>query len=158
MGRKPKNQTNEGSSPPPLTPPSLEEEDLIIDTSKVEPNIENVTVEDPPVFEDFTQTIEIDTASDNMTETITITQPTYYPYNTSEAISYLNDEMKWAQLEIERCNDYIYAKADLDRRFSVYRDELYEYRYKIRQLQFITGYPNIDKSRLPKKPDFVADV
>jgi hypothetical protein len=66
--------------------------------------------------------------------------------------------MQWALNEINRCNDYIYAKADLDRRFSVYRDELYDYRYRIRQLSLIPNYPNISESRFPQRPDYVADV
>lgn len=67
-------------------------------------------------------------------------------------------EMCWAMGEINRCNDYIYAKADLDRRFTVYRDELYEYRYKLRQLSLLDNYPYISKTLLPVRPDVVQDV
>lgn len=66
--------------------------------------------------------------------------------------------MAYALSEIERCNDYIYAKADLDRRFTVYRDELYEYRYKLRQLSLRDDYPYIDEKIMPQLPDYIKDV
>lgn len=84
-------------------------------------------------------------------------EQTYLKIDTFDCEQRIYDEMPWALKEIERCNDYIYAKADLDRRFSTYRDELYEYRYKMRQLKFLPDFPNIDESRFPTRPDYVND-
>lgn len=59
--------------------------------------------------------------------------------------------------EIFRCNEYIFAHADVDRRFSVYREELYTYRYNLRQLKLDNRYPNIPKSAMPEPPTPIAD-
>ena len=61
------------------------------------------------------------------------------------------------QSEIERCNDYIFANADSDRRFTTYRSELYEYRYKLRQLIFDPNFPHMDKVKLPELPECIPD-
>lgn len=61
------------------------------------------------------------------------------------------------QSEIERCNDYIFANADSDRRFATYRSELYEYRYKLRQLIFDPNFPHMDKVKLPELPECIPD-
>lgn len=61
------------------------------------------------------------------------------------------------QSEIERCNDYIFANADSDRRFTTYRNELYEYRYKLRQLVFDPHFPHMDAMKLPDLPERIPD-
>lgn len=98
-------------------------------------------------------------------DTPTTTEQTeeYTPVNTvtlkpQDITQDVGAEMCWAMGEINRCNDYIYAKADLDRRFTVYRDELYEYRYKLRQLSLLDNYPHISNKLMPQRPDYVADV
>ena len=65
--------------------------------------------------------------------------------------------MDKAYKEILRCDDYIQAMADADRIFATYRRELYEYRYKLRQLKFDPNYPNLDKLKLPDFPTYVKD-
>lgn len=128
MARKPKKQTNEGSSPLPLTPIS---EETITETYEASP-------EEPISFSEYVSTTPLRS------------------FGSIEGEIY--QAMNYALSEIERCNDYIYAKADLDRRFTVYRDELYEYRYKIRQLSLLKDYPYIDYNLMPPKPDFIPDV
>lgn len=139
MARKPKNATQGGVSPLP-TPQD----------------------EEPVVQDTFAGDIIIDTSTE--TETIsseptpeTVISHTYYKVNLFDCEQRIYDEMPWALKEIERCNDYIFAKADVDRRFATYRDELYEYRYKMRQLVFSPNYPNISESKFPKRPDYVPD-
>ena len=150
MARKPKKQTTEGV---PL--PLIVEEDAPVEKVDDAPS---VTIYETP----DTENISID----DVLQSKTITTPEFvvdsipYQNNISYSISlkYMTDEMIWALNEIERCNDYIFAKADLDKRFTVYRDELYTYRYNLRQLKFIKGYPLIDESKLPKRPDYVDDI
>lgn len=133
MGRKPKAQVN--TEPTPL-PYSIEEEKA------------------PEV----TETIEIETTSLNV-DTISSGPVTIQiKDNSQQVLDLIAQEMAWAKGEIERCDDYIYSSADLDRRFSVYRTELYVFRYNIRQLSLRDNYPNIDISLIPKRPDYVADV
>lgn len=148
MARKPKKQTTEGV-------PLIVEEDVPVE------KVDNAPSE--PIDEKSDADI---ISIDNIPESETITTPEFvvdsipYQNNISYSISlkYMTDEMIWALNEIERCNDYIFAKADLDKRFTVYRDELYTYRYNLRQLKFIKGYPLIDENKLPKRPDYVDDV
>lgn len=148
MARKPKKQTTEGV-------PLIVEEDAPVE------KVDNAPSE--PIDEKSDADI---ISIDNIPESETITTPEFvvdsipYQNNISYSISlkYMTDEMIWALNEIERCNDYIFAKADLDKRFTVYRDELYTYRYNLRQLKFIKGYPLIDENKLPKRPDYVDDV
>lgn len=91
----------------------------------------------------------------DLSQTETVVLPLTIPNPIEKRVAI---EMDWALQEILRCNDYIFAKADYDRRFSTYRDELYEYRYKIRQLSLLPSYPNISESQFPIKPDYVPDV
>ncbi len=69
----------------------------------------------------------------------------------------INDRISATQPEIERCNDYIFACADSDRRFTTYRNELYEYRYKLRQLIFDPNYPDVEKVKFPPLPEWIPD-
>lgn len=146
MARKPKKQTTEGEPLPPIV-----EEDAPVEK-----------VDDAP-SETIDEKSDTDIISINNvpgSETTTTYEFTPYQHNISYSMSakYMSDEMEWALIEIERCNDYIFAKADLDKRFTVYRDELYTYRYNLRQLKFIKGYPLLDESKLPKRPDYVEDI
>ena len=70
---------------------------------------------------------------------------------------FIIEQMDKAYKEILRCDDYIQAMADADRIFATYRRELYEYRYKLRQLKFDPNYPNLDKLKLPDFPTYVKD-
>lgn len=143
MARKSKNMIKEEDNTSPLIP-SEEEQKVVIE------------MEDAPV------TVTMEHVQDEATTTVTYESE--LPHTSAiEAVikldckSYSYEEMNWASSEIERCNDYIYAKADSSRRFATYRDELYEYRYKIRQLAFNPNYPNIEKSKFPPRPDYVPD-
>ena len=70
---------------------------------------------------------------------------------------FISEQMDKAYMEILRCDDYIQAMADADRIFATYRRELYEYRYKLRQLKFDPNYPSLDKLKLPDFPTYVKD-
>lgn len=70
---------------------------------------------------------------------------------------FISEQMDKAYKEILRCDDYIQAMADADRIFATYRRELYEYRYKLRQLKFDPNYPSLDKLKLPDFPTYVKD-
>lgn len=70
---------------------------------------------------------------------------------------FISEQMDKAYKEILRCDDYIQAMADADRIFVTYRRELYEYRYKLRQLKFDPNYPSLDKLKLPDFPTYVKD-
>ena len=70
---------------------------------------------------------------------------------------FISEQMDKAYKEILRCDDYIQAMADEDRIFATYRRELYEYRYKLRQLKFDPNYPSRDKMKLPEFPTYVKD-
>lgn len=70
---------------------------------------------------------------------------------------FISEQMDKAYKEILRCDDYIQAMADADRIFATYRRELYEYRYKLRQLKFDPNYPSMDKLKLPEFPTYVKD-
>ena len=70
---------------------------------------------------------------------------------------FISEQMDKAYKEILRCDDYIQAMADADRIFATYRRELYEYRYKLRQLKFDPNYPSRDKMKLPEFPTYVKD-
>ena len=70
---------------------------------------------------------------------------------------FISEQMDKAYKEILRCDDYIQAMADADRIFATYRRELYEYRYKLRQLKFDPNYPCRDKMKLPEFPTYVKD-
>ena len=70
---------------------------------------------------------------------------------------FISEQMDKAYKEILRCDDYIQAMADADRIFATYRRELYEYRYKLRQLKFDPNYPSMDKLKLPDFPTYVKD-
>ena len=143
MGRKPKTvDSSEGV----LTPPA--------------PVVEE-PVELPNTISSTNNTYYVEDS--NYYNTTTITEDTHLaesskPRVMDEMREVVAEEMAWALGEIQRCNDYIYAKADLDRRFTVYRDELYEYRYKLRQLAFIDSYPVVPNNKMPQRPDVVADV
>ena len=143
MGRKPKTvDSSEGV----LTPPT--------------PVVEE-PVELPNTISSTNNTYYVEDS--NYYNTTTITEDTHLvesskPRVMDEMREVVAEEMAWALGEIQRCNDYIYAKADLDRRFTVYRDELYEYRYKLRQLVFIDTYPVVPNNKIPQRPDVVADV
>lgn len=87
-------------------------------------------------------------------EVIKLTLETQIPNATERFIS---EQMDKAYKEILRCDDYIQAMADADRIFATYRRELYEYRYKLRQLKFDPNYPSLDKLKLPDFPTYVKD-
>ena len=70
---------------------------------------------------------------------------------------FISEQMDKAYKEILRCDDYIQAMADADRIFATYRRELYEYRYKLRQLKFDPNYTSRDKMKLPEFPTYVKD-
>ena len=70
---------------------------------------------------------------------------------------FISEQMDKAYKEILRCDDYIQAMADADRIFATYRRELYEYRYKLRQLKFDPNYTSMDKMKLPEFPTYVKD-
>lgn len=116
----------------------------------------------PSTSEDIEETTTIDTTElEDSSSTITTSEeevPIEVVPKRESIESTVAEEMSYAMGEIERCNDYVYAKADCDRRFTVYRDELYEYRYKLRQLVFNVNYPYIDSSSLPQRPDYIPDV
>ena len=130
MGRKPKAQAEEEISSSPVS----DEQEYVIPE------------------EILKTTINIDTTNVDV-KTYSTTSPSI-PSIESKVM----EEMQWAFWEIMRCNDYIFAKADLDRRFTVYRDELAEYRYKIRQLSLNPNYPYISEKLMPIRPDVVPDV
>lgn len=69
----------------------------------------------------------------------------------------INTLLQEAYEEIKRCDDYIEAYADTDRAFATYRKELYEYRYKLRQLIFDPNYPDMSKMKFPPIPVRVPD-
>ena len=97
-----------------------------------------------------TPTVTVE-AKDEVTKLILETQ---IPNATERFIS---EQMDKAYKEILRCDDYIQAMADADRIFATYRRELYEYRYKLRQLKFDPNYPCLDKLKLPEFPTYVKD-
>lgn len=70
---------------------------------------------------------------------------------------YIESELQKAQAEIERCDDYINAVADSDRLFTTCRRELYEYKYKLRQLRLHKDYPYVPNSALPEYPMIISD-
>lgn len=74
-----------------------------------------------------------------------------------EFATWQHEKLVYSMLEIQRCDDYIQAYADSDRLFSVYKQELYAYRYRIRQLIFDSNYPDLSKMKLPKFPIPVQD-
>lgn len=140
MGRKPKTKVEEESIPPSTQEP------VESDTNSEIPE---------PTSED--------TNASSFGEANTITcvgESIPLSNNVNAVLGEAYMEMAWASDEISRCNDYIYAKADLDRRFTVYRDELYEYRYKFRQLimNWEKGSLELSKSNFPVRPDVVADI
>lgn len=79
------------------------------------------------------------------------------PTKEDEFKQWQHDRLMYAMLEIQRCDDYIQAHADSDRLFTVYRSELYDYRYRLRQLQFDKNYPDLDKMKVPSFPVVVRD-
>ena len=106
-----------------------------VDLSEVIQETPTVTVE---VKDEITKLI-LETPTDNATE------------------RFISEQMDKAYKEILRCDDYIQAMADADRIFATYRRELYEYRYKLRQLKFDPNYPSLDKLKLPEFPTYVKD-
>lgn len=106
-----------------------------VDLSEVIQETPTVTVE---VKDEVTKLI-LETPTDNATE------------------RFISEQMDKAYKEILRCDDYIQAMADADRIFATYRRELYEYRYKLRQLKFDPNYPSLDKLKLPEFPTYVKD-
>ncbi len=106
-----------------------------VDLSEVIQETPTVTVE---VKDEVTKLI-LETPTDNATE------------------RFISEQMDKAYKEILRCDDYIQAMADADRIFATYRRELYEYRYKLRQLKFDPNYPSLDKLKLPDFPTYVKD-
>ena len=59
--------------------------------------------------------------------------------------------------EIHRCEDYIYAHADVDRIFTTYKEELHTYRYNLRQLVLDVRYPDIPDECFPVAPTRIED-
>ena len=107
------------------------------------------TVDLPEVIQETpTVTVEV---KDEVTKVILETQIA----NATER--FISEQMDKAYKEILRCDDYIQAMADADRIFATYRRELYEYRYKLRQLKFDPNYPSLDKLKLPDFPTYVKD-
>ena len=111
--------------------------------------VQSETVDLPEVIQETpTVTVEV---KDEVTKLILETP---IPNATERFIS---EQMDKAYKEILRCDDYIQAMADADRIFATYRRELYEYRYKLRQLKFDPNYPSLDKLKLPDFPTYVKD-
>lgn len=169
MGRKPKALKDEGASSPPLTNTAVESTKDIECTSEPEVVTTDGFMESTPNSgTDTIETLHFDTTDTVITtETVTVPSLNVTIFSTTDKVSIaytsiepiIIQEMQWALNEINRCNDYIYAKADLDRRFITYRDELYEYRYKMRQLSLYDKYPYLNADKvMPKRPDYVADV
>lgn len=139
MGRKPKAKASE-DQPPLVAQPLGGDASPPVSTL---PFTEELTFEGQQVIQTETTTINEEEVGMDATPDIDWT---------------IYEDMSWAFKEIIRCNDYIFSKADLDRRFYVYREELYEFRYKLRQLKLHPMYPNIPMNMYPTKPDYVADV
>lgn len=139
MGRKPKAKASE-DQPPLVAQPLGGDASPPISTL---PSTEELTFEGQ-------QVIQTETTTSDREDVDAEPLPDY-----NQMIS---EDMSWAYKEIIRCNDYIFSKADLDRRFYVYREELYEFRYKLRQLKLHPMYPYISMNMYPTKPDYVADV
>ena len=111
--------------------------------------VQSETVDLPEVIQETpTVTVEV---KDEVTKLILETP---IPNATERFIS---EQMDKAYKEILRCDDYIQAMADADRIFATYRRELYEYRYKLRQLKFDPNYPSLDRLKLPDFPTYVKD-
>lgn len=118
------------------------------DTPSVEV-VQSETVDLPEVIQETpTVTVEV---KDEVTKLILET-PIANPTE-----RFISEQMDKAYKEILRCDDYIQAMADADRIFVTYRRELYEYRYKLRQLKFDPNYPSLDKLKLPDFPTYVKD-
>ena len=118
------------------------------DTPSVEV-VQSETVDLPDVIQETpTVTVEV---KDEVTKLILET-PIANPTE-----RFISEQMDKAYKEILRCDDYIQAMADADRIFATYRRELYEYRYKLRQLKFDPNYPSRDKMKLPEFPTYVKD-
>lgn len=118
------------------------------DTPSVEV-VQSETVDLPEVIQETpTVTVEV---KDEVTKLILET-PIANPTE-----RFISEQMDKAYKEILRCDDYIQAMADADRIFATYRRELYEYRYKLRQLKFDPNYPSLDKLKLPDFPTYVKD-
>lgn len=106
------------------------------------PTVENAVLCEEPKAEDIVKIDDSDIERRIKIDTIT---------------AIINKKISATQPEIERCNDYIFACADSDRRFTTYRNELYEYRYKLRQLIFDPNYPDFEKVKFPPLPEWIPD-
>ena len=112
--------------------------------------VQSETVDLPEVIQE-TPTITVEVKDEVTTVILDETQTA----NATER--FISEQMDKAYKEILRCDDYIQAMADADRIFATYRRELYEYRYKLRQLKFDPNYPSLDKLKLPDFPTYVKD-
>ena len=112
--------------------------------------VQSETVDLPEVIQE-TPTITVEVKDEVTTVILDETQTA----NATER--FISEQMDKAYKEILRCDDYIQAMADADRIFATYRRELYEYRYKLRQLKFDPNYPSRDKMKLPEFPTYVKD-
>lgn len=128
------------------------------EVADVAPSDDNVLADPAPVIENVaTSTISNDILQDEPKiveiDKLEIQRQTMVNVLTQ----IINERISATQPEIERCNDYIFACADSDRRFTTYRNELYEYRYKLRQLIFDPNYPDVEKMKFPTLPEWVPD-
>ena len=112
--------------------------------------VQSETVDLPEVIQE-TPTVTVEVKDEVTTVILDETQTA----NATER--FISEQMDKAYKEILRCDDYIQAMADADRIFATYRRELYEYRYKLRQLKFDPNYPSLDKLKLPDFPTYVKD-
>lgn len=112
--------------------------------------VQSETVDLSEVIQE-TPTVTVEVKDEVTTAILDETQTT----NATER--FISEQMDKAYKEILRCDDYIQAMADADRIFATYRRELYEYRYKLRQLKFDPNYPSLDKLKLPEFPTYVKD-
>ena len=119
------------------------------DTPSVEV-VQSETVDLPEVIQE-TPTVTVEVKDEVTTVILDETQTA----NATER--FISEQMDKAYKEILRCDDYIQAMADADRIFATYRRELYEYRYKLRQLKFDPNYPCRNKMKLPEFPTYVKD-
>ena len=112
--------------------------------------VQSETVDLPEVIQE-TPTVTVEVKDEVTTVILDETQTA----NATER--FISEQMDKAYKEILRCDDYIQAMADADRIFATYRRELYEYRYKLRQLKFDPNYPCRNKMKLPEFPTYVKD-
>jgi len=144
----------------------VKEESTIVDNEEHNVQIQPVS----GVYNDsaFTSNKEVEIFSHCASISIPESSHESYEILTSDGLSSYNKEcndlnytisclLEGTMDEITRCNEYIYAKADADKKFTTYIEELYTYRYLLHQLKFNSKYPYVPISEFPIRPERVED-